>query len=455
MRIGKRQNSLKATFLGPDHEFESGHPDLKNPSGNSWKGIFSTSEVPMSDSNGRYKRKVLTNKKGYTYRLARLVDFDGDLSRPWYILFYAWDIGKKKLTRKRVLADQLNSPSEKVRRKIAREAIAEINKKLRDGGYLETYKENKTTSAFNFHGYKLMDAFTYVEEYKRTIQKKSRSTSKEINYTRNTLANYITHEKLNPNLLLRDVTPALINRYGIYLRTIANVSNKTYNDRMGNIHTVFETLRKLDHTLWPQRNPAARIEKLQTTTKTHAAYSKEQLQKFVDLIGPKDAQLLLFIRFIYYTLARPKELRFIKVGHIQPDLNRVLLAGEHAKTDVEKFVGMSAAFKEIINASGILNYPPDYYVFTHAGTPGTKGVGLNYFYKRFRIYLAALGFKKLANYTLYSFKHTGAVQLYLATKDAALVQQQCRHTTLQQTTTYLRDLGLFVDFEALQKWKGF
>lgn len=453
----KRQQHPQTHFNKPDVYFESGRPDNQNPSNNNWKGIFLKSELPMADSNGRYTRKVLKNKKGYPYRLARLFDYGGDLSKPWYIQFYAWDIGRKKLVRKRVLADELQSPFAKVRRLDAARHISQINQHLKTGGYLESYnKEDNHVSAFNFHGYKLIDAFVYVEEYKRTIQQKSQSTSKEYNYTKNTLVDFLAHEKLNPNILLRDVTPAFVNRYGMYLKTVAKVSNKTYNDRIGNLHTCFETLRKLDHKLWPHANPVARIEKLPTVTKTHAAYTPEQLQQFIHVIADKDPQLLLFIRFIYYTLARPKELRFLKVGHLRMDLNRVLLVGEHAKTDMEKYVGMSEQFKHIITDAGIMNYPPDYYVFTDTGRPGTKRVGSSYFYKHFKPYLKELGFKQLNDrYTLYSFKHTGAVQLYLATKDASLVQQQCRHTTLQQTTAYLRDLGLFVDFDALKKWKGF
>jgi integrase len=256
--------------------------------------------------------------------------------------------------------------------------------------------------------------------------------------------------------LLRQITSDFLQRYCLYLRDIRKISNKTYNDRLGNMHSCFETLRKLDANLWPDRNPCHRLEKLPTTTKTHAAYTTAQLNQFIEAIAPKDPQLLLFIRFIYYTLARPKELRFLKVGHIRSDFEKILFEGEHAKTDQEKYIGISTQFATVIAESGILNYPAEYYVFGNSGIPGQKRVGSSYFYKRFKVYLKELGFKKLnAAYTMYSFKHTGAVQLYLATKDVYLVQQQLRHTTLDQTNTYLRDLGLFVNFDGLKNWKGF
>jgi len=62
----------------------------------------------------------------------------------------------------------------------------------------------------------------------------------------------------------------------------------------------------------------------------------EQIKKMHNLITPRDPQLMLFLYFICYTLARPKELLHLKVAHLRPDVARVLLVGEHAKTDVEK-----------------------------------------------------------------------------------------------------------------------
>lgn len=435
-------------------------PTYKNPSYNSEKGVFNLLKNSVAPESGSsvISRKVLKNTRGYPYRKARLIDHGGDVTKPWHIIFYAWDIGSNKLVRKRVCKAELNTIRHiNQRYEKATDLINELNDELASGGYLETHpKTKKEVSAFDFHGYKLLAAFTYVEKYKREVEKKSKSTSKEYNYTKHTFEQFFKAEGIDKNISLRQVSPTFLHRYCIYLRNKLNLSNKTYNDRIGNMHSCFEVLRKLDLKLWPEANPAARLEKLKVTSKTHAAYTVDQLKKFTEAIEPTDPQLLLFIRFIYYTLARPKEIRFIKVGHIRMEFNKILIVGETAKTDIEKYVGISSEFAAIIQRSGILNAPPEHYVFTNTGTPGATPVGSSYFYKRFKEHLKSLGFKKLnAAYSMYSFKHTGAVQLYLATKDPYIVQHQCRHTTLDQTMTYLKDLGLFVDFSALQGWKGF
>jgi integrase len=49
------------------------------------------------------------------------------------------------------------------------------------------------------------------------------------------------------------------------------------------------------------------------------------------------------------------------------------------------------------------------------------------------------------DHTLYSFRHTAAVNMYLKTKDPYKIQQAFGHSSLRVTLTYLRNLGLVVD----------
>ncbi len=424
----------------------------KNIAGPVFTKVFSS----VADSRGKYSRQVLTNQAGFPYRPARLVDFNGDPTRPWFIQFYVYDLGRGRLVRKRVGKDVLNEITRLAdRRKFAQQQIAQINKKLADDGKVETAPAAPVKS-FDFHGYKLLDAITYVQRHKLEVENKSPATAKQYKYTRTVLHQFLQHHKLPDRLLLRQVTPDLLQRFSHYLREVKHAKPKTHNDRISTLYTAFETLRKLDPDLWADKNPAARVQKLSVTRNTHAAYTPEQIKKMHNLITPRDPQLMLFLYFICYTLARPKELLHLKVAHLRPDVARVLLVGEHAKTDVEKYVAMPRPLAQLVQQHELMKYPPEHYVFTPAGHPGPQPVGVNYFYKRFRIYLAQLGFKRLnPRYTLYSFKHSGAIALYQATRDLALVQAQCRHTTPAQTSAYLADLGLFTDLKKIEDWQGF
>jgi len=58
-------------------------------------------------------------------------------------------------------------------------------------------------------------------------------------------------------------------------------------------------------------------------------------------------------------------------------------------------------------------------------------------------------------HTVYGYKHTRAINLYLATQDIELVRRHCRHAHAGITATYLRKLGMFDDDEQLSKTPDF
>lgn len=402
-------------------------------------------------------RKPLINEKGYPYHEARLVDFQRSPSKQWFIIFYVWDIGLEKLVRKRVGKKELNKIRDLNARRIeAQELISGINRDLKAGAFIQSKKKKQEIRDFDFHGYKLLNALEFVINRKRDIEEKKKGTVKQFAYTKRVIERFMVSEGIDRNFLLRNLNKAFAQRLTMYLKKNNDhkkaVSNKTHNGIITIFHTAIETLRELDGSLFAI-NPVA-IKKLNVVKNTHAAYTLHQLAEFSKAIT--DRQLLLFIRFIYFTLSRPKELSFLKVGHIQMEFKQVLIAGDEAKTGVEKYVGINNELARIIEESGILNYPPDCYVFSAEGKPGLTKVGTNYFTKRFKVYLDDLGLKKLnPRYTLYSFKHSGAIQLYRKTKDISIVQRQCRHADPSQTWAYLQELGLFTDFTALNDWKGF
>jgi integrase len=55
------------------------------------------------------------------------------------------------------------------------------------------------------------------------------------------------------------------------------------------------------------------------------------------------------------------------------------------------------------------------------------------------------------NQTIYSFRHTAAIQLYRQTKDVHLLQQLLGHSAITVTLKYLRNLGE-IDSEQLAKY---
>ncbi len=169
-----------------------------------------------------------------------------------------------------------------------------------------------------------------------------------------------------------------------------------------------------------------------------------------------DHQLLLFIQFIYYTLARPNEIKRMKISDIELDNDQIFIPRENSKNNKSDYVDLYPPLKRAILESKIMDYPKEYYIFSSLRTPGTKISYRKYFWrKHFKILEALKLSESNREYTLYSYKHSGAINLYLSGLEPIDNQKQCRHQTLQQTMDYLRELDLFRKTDHFDKVKGF
>lgn len=90
------------------------------------------------------------------------------------------------------------------------------------------------------------------------------------------------------------------------------------------------------------------------------------------------------------------------------------------------------------------------FYFGKNGQPGAVPVKENYFSREYKPVLQEL--KLLGGQSFYSWKHTGVCKLYMKFKGPKMIMEQCRHSGLDITMHYLRDLGLF---DAGEMEKGF
>jgi integrase len=421
----------------------------------------------MALSDTVVKRKPLRSLSGYPYRAARIVPKPFDITKRWYIVFYAWDVGIDKLVRKRVLHDELmDIPDLDGRLKFAATASEEITYFLKHDWHLLT-SPRKKPEVFSFKNFSLLDAFDRAVKYKSEREELKPSSIKNYNIIRNSITAFLKHKKLSLEYKARNADFAFWDLYFEYLKIDRCIGGKTYNYRRGQLHAIMVVLLRMDSKFLDGKNPIKEIRTLKTKTTKHAAFTDDQLKTLITAIRKKEPHIAMLVQFMFYTLARPNELRFLKVGDIDLNRKRIRFGADNAKTSIENFVGISERFCEIISESGILNYPPHFYVFNntpyhipgqkikHDHRPGLIQAGPGYFYKRIVRYIISTGLRDInANFTPYAIKHTGAISLFLATKDVSLVQRQCRHENMETTLKYLRDLGLFTNFDQLVGWKG-
>lgn len=183
------------------------------------------------------------------------------------------------------------------------------------------------------------------------------------------------------------------------------------------------------------KNP---FENMRLPKSTHPKRLRAFLRKEIDLIKnyciEEDAEMWLFIQMMFYTLIRPNELRNLQIKDIDLENNKIWIQGEVSKNRRKQAVLIPQHFQPIL-AQLIKDKPLHHFLFG-----GAKMRGENYFNYRHNQILKSLHIKT-KDISLYSWKHTGAVLFYLATKDLIGLMNQCRHTSPDITNGYLKSIG--------------
>ncbi|MGX7687167.1 tyrosine-type recombinase/integrase [Flectobacillus roseus] len=386
----------------------------------------------------------------YEFRLPRLNDYNGDISKPWLITFYIWNIDLAKLERKRLTPKGATAQE---RYKDSRNLIKEISTWLKNGAYTVD-KKKKVLPASPQAEEKKSTVFDYVSLFLKFTQ----NTKK-----RNTLRTYKSHLKRYTNFLIkyypnfREVTEfssqMAFEFFDHLLKTRREggleLSNKTTKTSIGTMSIFFNFLMRRKIV---KENPFTEMESLPIEIGKRVAFAdtdRALIKKYLTETNP-NPQLWLYLAIMYYTFLRPgEEVRNLKIGDIGEHYIRV--RSDDAKNRKTQYVQISRGLEELIQEYKLRDYDPELYIFTLQGRPGLKCPGDRWFYLQHAKVLDALNLKN-KNYSQYSWKDTGVIALYRATKDIKLIQRMCRHSSLEQTDKYLKSLGMFLESEILESF---
>jgi integrase len=121
-------------------------------------------------------------------------------------------------------------------------------------------------------------------------------------------------------------------------------------------------------------------------------------------------------------------------------MSSITLAGDRTKNGRLRKVPVPDYVREALLKREIDKLPADYNIFS--GTPESfKQYYFNTAWTRAKKKMLKAGLIRRKQ-TLYSFRHTAVVQLYMRTRSLHRVKELMGHSSLQVTLTYMRSLGV-------------
>jgi len=157
----------------------------------------------------------------------------------------------------------------------------------------------------------------------------------------------------------------------------------------------------------------------------------EDVRKLLAKVKAFNEDLYLCCLFTYCCLLRPhQEIRLLKWEDFTCDLSHIRLSGNQVKSKRNRIVPVSPKIRETLKRKeGYLN------IFTGLKQPYSR----SYFIQLWR------RFKRLnpevdKETTLYSFRHSGAIEIFKRTGSITKLQKAMGHSSMTVSLTYLRGL---------------
>jgi integrase len=194
-------------------------------------------------------------------------------------------------------------------------------------------------------------------------------------------------------------------------------------------------------------NPLVSTTKMKEKATLHKAYTRDQMKQVLDVLEQEHTNLFLCALLMYGCFLRPhKEIRRLVRDDIKDDQNVISLGGRANKGGRVRTVFIPAYVHTALQKHNVLLLDSTANIFTRCCDVYNECY-FNTAWSRIKEDLVSDGVIS-AEHTLYSFRHTAAINLYMKTKDLYKVQQAMGHSSMAVTLTYMRSLGLVNNLDA-------
>ncbi len=245
----------------------------------------------------------------------------------------------------------------------------------------------------------------------------------------------------------KDLTKEHVQSYIDFMVIKQSLTGKTVQNRLAGIRAIFSHLRDrgyIEQNVFQDKYDKPKVQK----TKKNMAFSSSQIERIKDYAIVHDPATWVLCQIIYYTYLRPIETTRLQLKHILLDQKRIFVPGSISKNRTDAHIIIPDPLYKIFRDMNFGNLNQDLYLLGKDGVPSPEPSGRDLYSKRHKKILNKLNFS--SDYTFYSWKHTGVVNAYKNGVDIKSIQLQCRHSSIEQTDTYLKSLG-FINNEGFSK----
>ena len=256
-------------------------------------------------------------------------------------------------------------------------------------------------------------------------------------YKRNLIAvhrmftDYLTADELNG-------TPDELQLYRIeeFLNQF-QTSERNYINRRRCLSLFFNEMIRKEYTT---SNIVNKTKTVKANASLHIPYSDERLKQILAYLKMHHPNLHLCCLLTYGCLLRPHhEIRLLKMKHIVRDFTQIQLSGNENKSKRIRTVYIPDYVQNELKERlyNITDQEANIFTLTHVA------YNVGYFNVMWGKAKPAMIEAKLLepDQTIYSFRHTAAVNVYRKSKDLHLLQQLLQHSNMIVTLNYLRGLG--------------
>ncbi|WP_316800168.1 site-specific integrase [Pedobacter frigidisoli] len=353
----------------------------------------------------------------------------------WYVEFFFHNAVEERMDRIRVTRNlnRIKDPRQKLRNF---NNLCEAYRIALEGGWNPLDEQANSRLKKELIGIDLNEALLLFESY----HKAKGTRTKSISTYKSTINSFIKYHGGTKKVNI--ISDFEITDFLNFKEREEKWAGVTYNNCRIGLNNLF---RYLKVNKYISENPVTDCEtRKKTPTQSHQVFTQRDFKVIMDWLDKHDKYCQLFVRMIYYTCIRPKELRFLQLKYIDLEDNTITIPGVVSKNKKSIPVNIDVSLRTELEKLHIEKFDKECFLLGSATTFISASMcAENYAYNRFKKCLEATGLLD-KNYTLYSFKHLSNVRKFRAGWTLAEICSANRHGSLSETETYLKELLKFV-----------